>query len=192
MAYWLFSKKNPMKNLEIIILAAGKGTRMKSSKPKIFHDLGGKQIIDYVIDASTRLKPKRIHLVVNNQIKNNFRYNNNLNIVIQNKQNGTGDAIKSAINSLGKDSVTLVLYGDVPLIKYKTIINVSKIKTNTVNLLCFNKEERNNYGKVILGTEGLISHVIEQKELKKNENYYLCKTGIFAIETKLLSSLLPK
>ena len=55
-------KKNSMKNLEIIILAAGKGTRMKSSKPKIFHELGGKQIIDYVIDASFRLKPKRIHL----------------------------------------------------------------------------------------------------------------------------------
>ena len=51
MAYWLFSKKNPMKNLEIIILAAGKGPRMKSSKPKILHELGGKQIIDYVIEA---------------------------------------------------------------------------------------------------------------------------------------------
>ena len=192
MAYWLFSKKNSMKNLEIIILAAGKGTRMKSSKPKIFHDLGGKQIIDYVIDASFRLKPKRIHLVVNKQIKDNFKNYNNLNIVIQKKQNGTGDAIKSAIKSLEKDSVTLVLYGDVPLIKHKSILNVSKIKTNTVNLLCFNKEERNNYGKVILGTDGLISQVIEQKELKKNENYYLCNSGIFAIETKLLSSLLPK
>ena len=104
MAYWLFSKKNSMKNLEIIILAAGKGTRMKSSKPKIFHDLGGKQIIDYVIDASIRLKPKRIHLVVNNQIKDNFKNYNNLNIVIQKKQNGTGDAIKSAIKVLKKIS----------------------------------------------------------------------------------------
>ena len=58
-----------MKNLEIIILAAGKGTRMKSSKPKILHELGGKQIIDYVIQASNRLKPKRIHLVVNTKLK---------------------------------------------------------------------------------------------------------------------------
>ena len=181
-----------MKNLEIIILAAGKGTRMKSSKPKILHELGGKQIIDYVIEASNRLKPKRIHLVVNNQIKDKFKNYNNLNIVIQKKQSGTGDAIKSAIKSLKKDSVTLVLYGDVPLIKHKTILNVSKIKTNKVNLLCFNKEERNNYGKVILGTDGLISQVVEQKELKKNENYYLCNSGVFAIETKLLGSLLPK
>ena len=82
-----------MKNLEIIILAAGKGTRMKSSKPKILHELGGKQIIDYVIEASNRLKPKRIHLVVNNQIKDNFKNYNYLYFVIHKKQNGTGVAI---------------------------------------------------------------------------------------------------
>ena len=121
-----------MKNLEIIILAAGKGTRMKSSKPKILHELGGKQIIDYVIEASNRLKPKRIHLVVNNQIKDNFKNYNNLNIVIQKKQNGTGDAIKSAIKSLEKDSVTLVLYGDVPLITY--YVSIKKKEITTVKL----------------------------------------------------------
>ena len=57
---------------------------------------------------------------------------------------------------------------DVPLIKHKTILNVSKSR-NKVNLLYFNKEERNSYGKVILGTDGLISQVIEQKELKKTK-----------------------
>ena len=181
-----------MKNLEIIILAAGKGTRMKSSKPKIFHELGGKQIIDYVIDVSTRLKPKMTHLVVNSQIKSKFKNYKGLNIVIQKKQNGTGDAIKSVLKSLNKNSVALVLYGDVPLISHKTILNVSKINNNQVNVLCFNKEEKNTYGKVILGTDGSINDIIEQKELKKNENYYLCNSGIFAIQTKLLISLLPK
>ncbi len=181
-----------MKNLEIIILAAGKGTRMKSSKPKILHELGGKQIIDYVIEAAIKLKPKTIHLVVNNQIKDNFKNYNNLNIVIQKKQNGTGDAIKSVIQSLEKKSVALVLYGDVPLIEHKTMLNVANIKKGKVNLLCFHKEDKNNYGKIILGSDGLISQIIEEKELKKNENYYLCNSGIFAIQTKLLSYLLPK
>ena len=181
-----------MKNLEIIILAAGKGTRMKSSKPKIFHELGGKQIIDYVIDVSIRLKPKMTHLVVNSQIKSKFKNYKGLNIVIQKKQNGTGDAIKSVLKSLNKNSIALVLYGDVPLISHKTMLNVSKINNNQVNVLCFNKEEKNTYGKVILGTDGSINDIIEQKELKKNENYYLCNSGIFAIQTKLLISLLPK
>ena len=181
-----------MKNLEIIILAAGKGTRMKSSKPKIFHELGGKQIIDYVIDVSIRLKPKMTHLIVNSQIKSKFKNYKGLNIVIQKKQNGTGDAIKSVLKSLNKNSIALILYGDVPLISHKTILNVSKINNNQVNVLCFNKEEKNTYGKVILGTDGSINDIIEQKELKKNENYYLCNSGIFAIQTKLLISLLPK
>jgi bifunctional UDP-N-acetylglucosamine pyrophosphorylase/glucosamine-1-phosphate N-acetyltransferase len=181
-----------MKNLEIIILAAGQGTRMKSSKPKIFHELGGKQIIDYVIDVSIRLKPKMTHLIVNSQIKSKFKNYKGLNIVIQKKQNGTGDAIKSVLKSLNKNSIALVLYGDVPLINHKTILNVSKINNNQVNVLCFNKEEKNTYGKVILGTDGSINDIIEQKELKKNENYYLCNSGIFAIQTKLLISLLPK
>ncbi len=181
-----------MKNLEIIILAAGKGTRMKSSKPKILHELGGKQIIDYIIDISKKLKPKRIHLVLNSQIKAKFNKYKNINIIIQKKQNGTGDAIKNALKCLNPNSIALTLYGDVPFINHKTIMNVSKIKDNLINVLCFNKEEKNNYGKVILGPDGYISEIVEQKELKKNENYYLCNSGVFAIRAKLLRSLLPK
>ena len=187
-----FFKKNSMKNLEVIILAAGKGTRMKSGKPKILHTLGGKPIIDYVINASMLLKPKKIHLVVNNEIKVNFKNRNNINIVIQKKQNGTADALKSTLKSLNKNSVSLILYGDVPLISQKILKQISNTEDNCINVLCFNKEEKNNYGKVILGTDGLISEIIEQKELDRNDNFYLCNSGIFSIQTNLLKTLLPK
>ena len=181
-----------MKNLEVIILAAGKGTRMKSNKPKVLHTLGGKPIIDYVINASILLKPKKINLVVNNEIKVNFKNHSNINIVIQKKQNGTGDALKSTLKSLNKNSVSLILYGDVPLISQKILKQISNIEDNCINVLCFNKEEKNNYGKVILGTNGLISEIIEQKELDRNDNFYLCNSGIFSIQTNLLKTLLPK
>ena len=61
-----------MNNLEIVILAAGKGTRMKSSIPKVLHPLGGKPIIEHVLDTARSLKPKKIHLVLNKEIKNEF------------------------------------------------------------------------------------------------------------------------
>ena len=61
-----------MNNLEIVILAAGKGTRMKSGIPKVLHPLGGKPIIEHVLDTARSLKPKKIHLVLNKEIKNEF------------------------------------------------------------------------------------------------------------------------
>ena len=61
-----------MNNLEIVILAAGKGTRMNSSIPKVLHPLGGKPIIEHVLDTARSLKPKKIHLVLNKEIKNEF------------------------------------------------------------------------------------------------------------------------
>ena len=78
-----------MNNLEIVILAAGKGTRMNSSIPKILHPLGGKPIIEHVLDTAQSLKPKKIHLVLNKEIKNEFVHlKNKINLIIQKKQLG--------------------------------------------------------------------------------------------------------
>ncbi len=182
-----------MNNLEIIILAAGKGTRMKSSIPKVLHHLGGKPVVEHVLNTARSLKPKKIHLVLNKEIKNEFDHlKNKINLIIQKKQLGTGDAINAAIRSFQKNSNILVLYGDVPLIHSSTLKKIIKFKKNEINILCFNKEEQNNYGKVILGTNGFVNEIIEQKELKRKENFYLCNSGIFSIHSKLLTKLIPK
>ena len=182
-----------MNNLEIVILAAGKGTRMNSSIPKVLHPLGGKPIIEHVLDTARSLKPKKIHLVLNKEIKNEFVHlKNKINLIIQKKQLGTGDAINVAIKSFQKNSNILVLYGDVPLTHSSTLKKIIKFKKNEINILCFNKEEQNNYGKVVLGTNGLVNEIIEQKELKRKENFYLCNSGIFSIHSSLLQKLMPK
>ena len=182
-----------MNNLEIVILAAGKGTRMNSSIPKVLHPLGGKPIIEHVLDTARSLKPKKIHLVLNKEIKNEFVHlKNKINLIIQKKQLGTGDAINVAIKSFQKNSNILVLYGDVPLTHSSTLKKIIKFKKNEINILCFNKEEQNNYGKVILGTNGLVNEIIEQKELKRKDNFYLCNSGIFTIHSSLLQKLMPK
>ena len=176
--------QNPMNNLEIIILAAGKGTRMKSSIPKVLHPLGGKPIIEHVLETARSLKPKKIHLVLNKEIQNEFDHlKSKINLVIQKKQLGTGDAINVAIKSFQKNSNILVLYGDVPLTHSTTLKQIIKFKKDEINILCFNKEEQNNYGKVILGTNGFVYEIIEQKELKRKENFYLCNSGIFSIHS---------
>ena len=182
-----------MNNLEIVILAAGKGTRMNSSIPKVLHPLGGKPIIEHVLDTARSLKPKKIHLVLNKEIKNEFVHlKNKINLIIQKKQLGTGDAVNVAIKSFQKNSYILVLYGDVPLTHSSTLKKIIKFKKNEINILCFNKEEQNNYGKVVLGTNGLVNEIIEQKELKRKENFYLCNSGIFSIHSSLLQKLMPK
>ena len=182
-----------MNNLEIVILAAGKGTRMNSSIPKVLHPLGGKPIIEHVLDTARSLKPKKIHLVLNKEIKNEFVHlKNKINLIIQKKQLGTGDAVNVAIKSFQKNSNILVLYGDVPLTHSSTLKKIIKFKKNEIHILCFNKEEQNNYGKVVLGTNGLVYEIIEQKELKRKENFYLCNSGIFSIHSSLLQKLMPK
>jgi len=182
-----------MNNLEIVILAAGKGTRMNSSIPKVLHPLGGKPIIEHVLDTARSLKPKKIHLVLNKEIKNEFVHlKNKINLIIQKKQLGTGDAVNVAIKSFQKNSNILVLYGDVPLTHSSTLKKIIKFKKNEINILCFNKEEQNNYGKVVLGTNGFVNEIIEQKELKRKENFYLCNSGIFSIHSSLLQKLMPK
>ena len=182
-----------MNNLEIVILAAGKGTRMNSSIPKVLHPLGGKPIIEHVLDTARSLKPKKIHLVLNKEIKNEFVHlKNKINLIIQKKQLGTGDAVNVAIKSFQKNSNILVLYGDVPLTHSSTLKKIIKFKKNEINILCFNKEEQNNYGKVILGTNGFVNEIIEQKELKRKENFFLCNSGIFSIHSSLLQKLMPK
>ena len=182
-----------MNNLEIVILAAGKGTRMNSSIPKVLHPLGGTPIIEHVLDTARSLKPKKIHLVLNKEIKNEFVHlKNKINLIIQKKQLGTGDAVNVAIKSFQKHNNILVLYGDVPLMHLSTLKEIIKFKKNEINILCFNKEEQNNYGKVVLGTNGLVNEIIEQKELKRKENFYLCNSGIFSIHSSLLQKLMPK
>ncbi len=182
-----------MNNLEIVILAAGKGTRMNSSIPKVLHSLGGKPIIEHVLDTARSLKPKKIHLILNKEIKNEFVHlKNKINLIIQKKQLGTGDAVNVAIKSFQKNSNILVLYGDVPLTHSSTLKKIIKFKKNEIHILCFNKEEQNNYGKVVLGTNGLVYEIIEQKELKRKENFYLCNSGIFSIHSSLLQKLMPK
>lgn len=107
--------------LEIVVLAAGKGTRMRSALPKVLHGLAGRSMLEHVLHTANQLRPKAIHVVVGHgadDVQAHIAANcgtDNLHWVKQTEQLGTGHAVRTALPGVHKDSTLLILYGDVPL-----------------------------------------------------------------------------
>jgi len=184
-----------MKNLTIIVLAAGKGTRMNSSVPKVFQPLGGMPLIEHTLNSAKKLNPKEIFLILNKDIKKeNFKDEKLVHCFYQKKQLGTADAIKTCLSKLKKSkNKVLVMYADVPFIKSRTLRDVINLKSSKeIKLLTFKKEEYNSYGKIIIGIDGFVNEIIEQKELSSKDRYILCNSGVFCCNAKVFSQLLPK
>ena len=108
--------------IDAIILAAGQGTRMKSNKAKVLHQIGGKSLLQHVVDAINPLSTS-INIVIGNEaefVKNSID-KNSINWVIQKKQLGTGHAVQQVKTRINDKSTCIILYGDVPLISTNTI-----------------------------------------------------------------------
>ena len=128
---------------KVLILAAGKGKRMKSTKPKVLHELAGKSMIMHIIDKciSTGLKDNNIELGEHKQQIKNDNNNTKVKVINQKKQLGTADAINSAKKHLGKfNGRLLILYGDMPLIKKETIKKIINNTNNSFSLVGFLSE----------------------------------------------------
>tara|TARA_B100001741_G_scaffold42580_1_gene30680 strand:+ start:1715 stop:3022 length:1308 start_codon:yes stop_codon:yes gene_type:complete len=184
-----------MKNLTIIVLAAGKGTRMNSSVPKVFQPLGGVPLIEHTLNSAKKLNPKEIFLILNKDIsKENFKDEKLVQCFYQKKQLGTADAVKSCLSNLkNANSKVLVMYADVPFIETKTLKRVVNLTSSKeMKLLAFKKEEYNSYGKIILGSDSFVNEIIEQRELNSKDRYILCNSGVFCGNAKIFSQLLPR
>ena len=110
--------------IDVIILAAGKGTRMGSNTPKVLSELASKPLLQHVIDTCSQLSNSKLHIVVGvgkNQVKQSVLTPNGTNWISQNRQLGTGHAVKQALKSLRPGATALIMYGDVPLVNFKTL-----------------------------------------------------------------------
>ncbi len=109
-------------SLDIVILAAGQGTRMRSALPKVLHPVAGKSMLGHVIDTARLLKPQGIHVVIGHgaELVRERLAADDLNFVLQSEQLGTGHAVAQALPALSAERV-LILYGDVPLIEVETL-----------------------------------------------------------------------
>jgi len=181
--------------LDIVILAAGKGTRMKSALPKVLHKVGGKSLVSHVIDTAKNLGSDNINLVIGHgadRIKEQLN-DASLHYVLQQQQLGTGHAVQQALPNLREDSVCLILYGDVPLTSGQTLAElVALVSDDSMALLTVTLEDPDGYGRIIRNSQGNVSAIVEQKDANKDQlAVNEVNTGIMAVQAQHLQKWLP-
>ena len=183
-------------NLDIVILAAGKGTRMGSSLPKVLASLAGRPMLEHVLDSVSQLKKTKLHVVVGHeaqQVRKTFSGNKKINWIKQTKQLGTGHAVKQATKHIRPNSNVVILYGDVPLISESTISKLAKLASKGPALLTFNNENPTGYGRIVRGSRNKIEAIIEEKDASPSQKEISeVNSGIMAFKAKDLIRLLGK
>ena len=179
--------------LSIVILAAGKGTRMNSQLPKVLQPLAGKPILQYVLDTTHSLQPNNISIVAGHksEMLKELIKDKNISWRIQDTQLGTGHAVIQAIPDLNSDK-TLILYGDVPLIKKADLQSLIKKSDTGLAVMTHIKNDANGYGR-ILREDNKIQGIIEDKDCNEEQKKIKeINTGILAADTKYLKQWLSR
>ncbi|UVL84002.1 bifunctional UDP-N-acetylglucosamine diphosphorylase/glucosamine-1-phosphate N-acetyltransferase GlmU [Pseudomonas sp. B21-028] len=171
-------------SLEIVILAAGQGTRMRSALPKVLHPIAGNSMLGHVIHSARQLDPQRIHVVIGHgadAVRERLAADD-LNFVLQDKQLGTGHAVAQAVPFITADTV-LVLYGDVPLIEVDTLQRLLKhVGPQQLGLLTVELDDPTGYGRIVRDADGQVTAIVEQKDANEAQRAITeGNTGILAL-----------
>ncbi|NVJ59243.1 MAG: bifunctional UDP-N-acetylglucosamine diphosphorylase/glucosamine-1-phosphate N-acetyltransferase GlmU [Gammaproteobacteria bacterium] len=176
--------------LSVIILAAGQGTRMRSTLPKVLHRIAGKPMLQHVIDTCKSLKADDIFVVYGHggeQVKSTIT-DKSIRWVKQAEQLGTGHAVKQVSPEIDDESQVLILYGDVPLIHHDTLHElISIFPENGISLLTNQLADPTGYGRIVRDDKQTVMGIVEQKDA--NEQQLLIQevnTGIMAANGKEL------
>ena len=183
--------------LECIILAAGKGSRMHSSLPKVLHPIAGKSLLQHVLATVDKLaedKPTQTHIVVGHgadQVKAHI--GDDYHFIEQTKQLGTGHAVKQALPFLSEDSISLILYGDVPLISANTLKSlIEQVSDNSLGLLTVKLEDPTGYGRIVRDEHHQVLAIVEEKDAGTEQKAITeANTGIIAVKSVQLAEWLP-
>jgi len=184
-----------MKPVDVVILAAGQGKRMRSPLPKVLHPLAGRPLIMHVLDVARALKPRRICVVYGHggELLPETVRAPDLAFVRQEPQLGTGHALVQALPKLGAAGLTLVLYGDVPLIELDTLQAMLDTKREQVAILTTETDDPTGYGRVVRDRRGAVRAVIEDKDASPAQRRIReINTGIMALPTQRLKDWLSR
>ena len=184
----------------VAILAAGRGTRMKSQLPKVLHLLGGKSLIQRVLDSSFLLSPKRCMVIVGycgDLVKQSLSANGDLEFVEQTRQLGTGHAIQQLLPHLeGFDGDLVVLNGDVPVLGSDTIqqlIATHKERRNAATLLTAHLPNPQGYGRVFCDSDNVVQQIVEDRDCTaaQRQNRRV-NAGVYCFNWPQLAEVLPQ
>lgn len=185
-----------MNNIAVIILAAGKGSRMKSDLAKVLHEIAGKSMVTYVIEAAFEIAAGHIHVVVGHQAervqKEILKYHN-VHFALQKALLGTGDAVRAALPGLDAGiQHVLVLCGDVPLIKRQTIkdlVSTHQDLNADLTVLAVKVDDPTGYGRIIKDKDTQLLAIREEADATDMEKQInLVNSGIFCFKKRFLES----
>ena len=188
--------------LNVLVMAAGLGTRMKSKRAKVLHELGGAPLIAYVVRAAQALDPKSIIVIVGHQAEEVEQavlqeVGELASFAIQAKQRGTGDAVESARRYLeNSDSLVLVLSGDVPMIKVETLKTLIEHHNNAgaaCTILSVRLEVPTNYGRIIRDANESFQKIVEERDADEEQRKVKeINSGIYCFDSGALFQALRK
>ena len=185
-------------SIALVILAAGKGTRMQSDLPKVLHEIADAPMLVHTMMAGNFLDPERCIVIAGHgadavaAVAKN--YNSDTEIIIQNEQLGTGHAVEQARATLaGFDGNIIVLYGDTPLIQSETLAKLhASLSNSVISVLGFEAKDPGSYGRLITHHENL-KRIVEFKDASEAEkSVALCNSGVMAAPAPLLFELLSE
>lgn len=182
--------------LEVVILAAGQGTRMRSALPKVLHPLAGKALVHHVIDTARGLDAATVHTVIGHgaeQVQSRLQALPT-RWVLQEQQLGTGHAVGQAMPEVADDATVLVLYGDVPLVLKATLEKLlAAVQGERLALLTVELIDPTGYGRILRDGQGRITGIVEQKDATPAQREIReVNTGILAAPARLLKQWLPQ
>ena len=185
--------------LAVAVLAAGKGTRMKSALPKVLQPLAGATLVERVLASAANLAPERRILIVGHQaerVEQQLASVDGLEFVVQEPQNGTGHAVQQLISPLKNFSGDLlVLNGDVPLLRAETIdalVNQHRSSGADVTLLTARLDDPTGYGRVFADASGTVSSIVEHRDCTAEQGCNtLTNAGIYCFNWTSLAKVLP-
>lgn len=188
-----------MSRIKAVILAAGKGTRMKSELPKVIHEAMGKPMVKYSIEAAMEAgaEASDICLVVGHKAELvKEAVGDSVTYVLQKEQLGTGHAVKCASDFIGKEGLTMVLCGDTPLITGKTLkklVETHIAEGNAITVLTARVDDPTGYGRIIKDSWGKFVKIVEQKDATLEEQRVdEINSGMYIFDSAILNEALSK
>ena len=181
--------------MNIVILAAGQGKRMHSHLPKVLHPLAGKALVSHVIDCARALAPQTLCLVYGHggDVLRAALPAPDLAWALQEPQLGTGHAVQQALPYLAKEGTTLILYGDVPLIRAETLKRLVHAAHEALAILTVELPDAHGYGRIVRDPAGTVVRIVEQKDATADElRIGEINSGIMAMPTARLADWLAR